>query len=259
MHLAAGLIAGTSDPECLESWALHRDADGVQLLVERYLVFVHSSALRRTGDAAQAAEVTRAVFLVLARRARRLRKKIVLAGWLFHVTAVACRKLRRKRIGRLGRLCQWIFRKPRPALPLDATLWTRLAPQIDRGLDRLGTKQRNAVLLCAFLNHDFASAAKVLRTSERRVEKRLRRGVKRLANRLRQRRAPVDPGALASACATEGCAATVPEGLSLDILQSMETSRGQRPSLKLARRTLNTLGWLRWRRRFVIGVRRSAF
>src|SRR5256885_7316300 len=34
----------------------------------------------------------------------------------------------------------------------------------------------------------------------------------------------------------------------------MEASRGQRPSLKLARRTLNTLAWLRWRRRFVIGV-----
>jgi RNA polymerase sigma factor (sigma-70 family) len=220
-------------------------------LVERYLGFVHSSALRRTGDAAQAADVTRAVFLVLARRARRLRKKTVLAGWLFHVTAVACRKL--KRIGRLRRLWQWISRKPRPALSPDATLWTRLAPQMDRALERLRTKQRNAVLLCAFLNHDSASAAKILRTNERRVEKRVGRGMKKLAKRLGKRRAPVDPGALASACATEGCAATVPEGLSLDILQSMEASRGQRPSLTLARRTLNTLAWLRWRRRVVIG------
>src|SRR5205085_9626388 len=78
--------------------------------------------------------------------------------------------------------------------------------------------------------------------------------MKKLAKRLGKRRAPVAPDALASACATEGCAATVPEGLSLDILQSMEASRGQRPTLKLARRTLNTLAWLRWRRRFVMGV-----
>src|SRR6266545_5879247 len=204
-------VPGTSDRECLESWARHRDADSLQALVERYLGFVYSSALRRTGDAAQAAEVTRAVFLVLARRARRLRKKTVLAGWLFRVTAVACRKL--KRIGRLRRLWHWISRKPRPALPPDATLWTRLAPRIDRALERLRTKQRNAVLLCAFLNHDFASAAKVLRTSERRVEKRLGRGMKKLAKRLRKRRALVDPGALASACATEGCATTVPQNL----------------------------------------------
>ncbi len=247
-------VPGTSDRECLESWARHRDADSLQTLVERYLVFVHSSALRRTGDAAQAAEVTRAVFLVLARRARRLRKKTVLAGWLFHVTAVACRKLRLNRIGRLGRLWHWISRKPRPALPPDATLWTRLAPQIDRALERLRTKQRNAVLLCAFLNHDFASAAKVLRTSERRVEKRVRRGIKKLANRLRTRRAPVDPGALASACAAEGCAATVPQNLSIDILQSVGASRGQRPSLKLARGTLRSLAWARWRRRCIISA-----
>src|SRR6188474_393574 len=247
LQAAGGTFPRTSDRECLESWARHRDTDSLHTLVERYLVFAHSSALRRTGDAAQAAEVTRAVFLVLARRARRLRKKTVLAGWLFHVTAVACRKLTRKRFGQLRRLWQWISRKPRPALPPDATLWTRLAPQMDRALERLRTKQRNAVLLCAFLNHDFASAAKILRTSERRVGKRVGRGVKKLANRLGRRRAPVDPGALAAACTTEGCAATVPQGLPFEILQVMEASGRKRPSLKLARRTLNTLAWSRWR------------
>jgi RNA polymerase sigma factor (sigma-70 family) len=226
----------------------------LRTLLERYLEFVHSSALRQTGDAGQAAEVTRAVFLVLARRARRLRKNTVLAGWLFHVTAVACRKLTRKRFGRLRRLWRWIGRRPSPPLPSDAALWTRLAPRIDRALGRLRTKHRDAVLLCAFLNHDFASAAKILRTSDRRVEKRVGRGMKRLVKRLGKRSAPVDPGALAAACTTEGCAASVPEGLSLDILQLMEASRGRRPSLKLARRTLNTLAWRRWRRRFVIGV-----
>src|SRR5687767_3715925 len=77
MQAPGSPVPGTSDRECLESWA--RDADSLRTLVERYLVFVHSSALRQTGDAAQAAEVTRAVFLVLARRARRLRKNTVLA------------------------------------------------------------------------------------------------------------------------------------------------------------------------------------
>jgi DNA-directed RNA polymerase specialized sigma24 family protein len=222
--------------------------------VGSYLAFVYSSALRRTGDATQAAEVTRAVFLVLAQRAHRLRKSTVLASWLFHVTAVASRKLTRKRFGRLRRFWRWISSKPCPALPPGATLWTRLAPKMDRALDRLPTKQRNAVLLCAFLNHDFASAAKVVRTSGQRVEKGVARGMKRLAKRLGKRRASVDPGALAAACATEGCAARVPEGLSLEIWQSMEASGGKRPMLKLARRTLNTLAWLRWRRRFVTSL-----
>src|ERR1044071_5935495 len=104
MHAAGNTGPASSDRECLQSWARQRHAESLQTLVQRYLVFVYSSALRRTGDPAQAAEVTRAVFLVLARRARRLPKKTVLAGWLFHVTAVVCRKL--KRMGRLGRLWQ---------------------------------------------------------------------------------------------------------------------------------------------------------
>src|SRR5262245_9207926 len=175
MQAADSTDPGTSDRECLESWARHRDADGLQTLVERYLVFVHSSALRRTGDAAQAAEVTRAVFLVLARRARRLPKNTVLAGWLFHVTAVACRKLKRKRFGRLRRLWHWISRKHtsppthepgRAELPLGPNLGRRsnaaLPPRMDRALERLRTKQRNAVLLRVFLNRDLASTAKVL-------------------------------------------------------------------------------------------------
>ncbi|MGH6751514.1 MAG: RNA polymerase sigma factor, partial [Bradyrhizobium sp.] len=146
--------------------------------------------------------MTRAVFLVLARRARKLRKKTMLAGWLFHVAAVACRKLARNRLGRLRRLWHWISRKPRRVWPPEADLWTRVSPELDRALEKLSAKQRNAVLLGSFLNYDLNSAAKVLRTREVRVEKRIRRGMTKLANRLRKRRGPVDPGALALTCAT---------------------------------------------------------
>src|SRR5687767_10461301 len=111
MQAAGSSVASTSDRECLDSWVCHGDAGSMQRLVERYLGLVHSSALRRTGDAAQAAEVTLAVFLVLAQRARRLRKNTVLAGWLFHVTAIASRRLTRKRFDRLRRLWHWISRK----------------------------------------------------------------------------------------------------------------------------------------------------
>jgi DNA-directed RNA polymerase specialized sigma24 family protein len=97
-------------------------------------------------------------------------RKAVLAGWLFQVTGVACRKLRQKRVGRLRRLlgldfaeghalcCRWMRR-----------CGTRVAPKIDRALERLSSRRRNAVLLRGFLNYDSASAANILRTRERRV------------------------------------------------------------------------------------------
>jgi len=242
-----------SDRECLETWRRERSAEKLRPLVERYLALVYSSAHRRMGSADDAGEVTRAVFLVLARRARKVRKT-VLAGWLFLVTTIACRKLRQKRIGRLRRLWNWISRKPRAALPPDAPLWARVGAKIDRALERLSSRRRNAVLLRGFLNYDSAAAAKTLRTRERRVEKRFARGMKKLARRLGTRRAPVEASAMAAACAAEGCSVPLPEGLAGEILTAIEATRGKRPSLKLARRTLRTLAWKRWRRRFAIGV-----
>jgi len=67
--------------------------------------------------------------------------------------------------------------------------------------------------------------------------------MKALANRLRKRSGPVDAGALAATCASEGCAAVVPEGLTSRHSAVVEASGGKRPALKLARRTLNVLAW----------------
>jgi hypothetical protein len=63
-----------------------------------------------------------------------------------------------------------------------------------------------------------------------------------------------DAETLAQICSADGCAVPLPEGLSAEILTSIEETLGKRPSLKLARRTLNALAWARWRRRFIIGL-----
>jgi DNA-directed RNA polymerase specialized sigma24 family protein len=236
------------DRECLAAWRRDPQVEHLRPLVERYLAFVYSSAWRRTGSAEQAAEVSRAVFLALARRARKLSKKTVLAAWLFHVTKVACKKLKR------GAFWAWFRYKPRRAIQLDVPLWTRVAPRIDRALDRLWSKKRNAVLLCAFLKYDPSSAAQIVHTPVSRVEKRLKHGLRKLAKRLRHRRAPVDRDELATACVTEGCGAPVPEDLASEILASIAATADRRPTLRLARRTLRTLGWQRWRRRFVVAT-----
>ena len=237
-----------TDRQILDAWRRDRRAECLRPLLERYGAFVYSSACRRTGDPKAASTVTLAVFLVLARRAHRLRK-VVLAGWLFQVTAIACRR----RTGRLRRLWHWIARRRHPDEPApDASVWMRVAPALDRSLDRLSSRPRNAVLLCSFLNHELASAAKVLRTRERRVEKRLGRGMRKLANRLRKRCGPVAAADLLSACATEGCSEPLPEPLLGEILRAIDSILGKRPALKLARQTLASLAWARWRRRCVI-------
>ena len=119
---------------CVAAWRRQRRTESLSPLVERYLAFVHASAHRRTGNSVQAEEVTRSVFLVLARRARNLPKKTVLAGWLFQITGVACRKL----VGTTKRTGwqRWFFGRPKHAIPPDAPLWTRVEPALDTALDR---------------------------------------------------------------------------------------------------------------------------
>jgi len=133
-------------------------------------------------------------------------------------------------------------------------LWTRLAPELDLALDRLRPAQRNAVLLRALLNKDWNDIAKLLRSSEQRARKRVARGLKNLAKRLRKRGVVADGDALALVCGTEASPPPDAEALISEVLASIEESLGKRPSSKLARRTLNALAWTRWRRRFVIGV-----
>jgi spore coat protein CotH/DNA-directed RNA polymerase specialized sigma24 family protein len=246
---AGDTIPTKSDRECLEGWRRGREAENLRPIVERYLGWVFSSAFRQTGSPEEAAEVTRAVFLVLARRSRKVGKRAVLAAWLFELTRVACRN----RTSLWRRFARWFRYKPRYVANPNDPLWTRVAPVIDRAV-RLRRRQRNAVLLRGFLNYDATRAAAMLRSSEPRVEKRFRRGMRKLARRLRTRRAPVDSDALIAACATEASTMPVPDGLALGILEDVGTMQGGRPRLKIARRTLRSLFWGRWRRRVAIGV-----
>jgi DNA-directed RNA polymerase specialized sigma24 family protein len=68
--------------------------------VARYVNLVYSAALRRTGDAAMAEEITQVVFILLARKAGALGPKTVFSGWLYrtalYVAAEALRTLGHK-------------------------------------------------------------------------------------------------------------------------------------------------------------------
>jgi DNA-directed RNA polymerase specialized sigma24 family protein len=235
--------ATASDRECLRAFSRLRSADAFHPVVERYLPLVYSSALRRTGDPRKAAEASLAVFLVLARRARRLSQRKALAGWLFHVTRITCRKLGAPRPrGRLARM----FRR-RSVQP------SSFAAEIDEAVYRLRPKLRDLVLLCGTLGHEPPEAAGLLRIREARARKRWARGLRHISRHLRKCGMTLDPQAVASACRAETLV-PITDGLANDIRTAIAEGKGRRPALKLARRTLSSLAWMRWRRRVVIGI-----
>lgn len=70
-------------------------------IARRHVDFVYATARRRVGDRHLAEDVTQAVFLILASKAKQLAGRVVLVGWLHRTTgfvAANALKMRRRRL-----------------------------------------------------------------------------------------------------------------------------------------------------------------
>jgi DNA-directed RNA polymerase specialized sigma24 family protein len=77
----------TDDEHLLRQYTEDGSEPAFSELVTRHIDFVYSAALRVVhGDAHLAQDVTQTVFLDLARKAGRLPRGVVLAGWLHRHT-----------------------------------------------------------------------------------------------------------------------------------------------------------------------------
>ena len=167
----------------MEDWQLlcefvTRDSQrAFQELVGRHVGLVHSVALRLVRDSQLTEEVTQAVFILLARKARGLKQKTVLAGWLYRTTRfVASRALRFEQ--RRQRREQEAFQMQQTASSDDT--WRRLAPVLDDAIERLGTADRDAILLRYFEEQPLHKVGSALGISEEAARKRVDRSLEKL-------------------------------------------------------------------------------
>src|SRR5579862_9505800 len=91
------------DAALLTAYATHNSEEAFAELVRRYVALVYSAALRQVREPQLAEEVTQAVFILLARKARAVSRHPTLSGWLCRVTYFVSRDALRNDRRRLYR------------------------------------------------------------------------------------------------------------------------------------------------------------
>jgi uncharacterized protein (TIGR03435 family) len=168
-----------TDMELVREYCARQSEPAFETLVHRHVNLVYSTALRQVGNPAQAEEITQAVFVILARKAARLRADAVLAAWLHETARHVAASFLRGEIRRRRRE-QEAYMQSTLQHSSDESVWEQLAPLLDEAIGRLRTADRNVVALRYFQNKSAHEIAAALNIGEEAAKKRLSRAVEKL-------------------------------------------------------------------------------
>ncbi len=156
-------------------------------IVARHLNQVYSVALRHAGNPHAAEEITQAVFVILATKARRLNRRVILSGWLYEtarLTALTCIRSEIRRARREEAHMQSILNESESDSSrqsgAEAEVWTQIAPLLDAALAKLNETDRHAVVLRFFDGKSMKEVGAALGANEDAAKKRVSRALEKL-------------------------------------------------------------------------------
>src|SRR5262245_3423 len=215
-HLGvAGHVADLDDGPLLQLFARTRDEDAFAVLVQRHGPLVHSVCRRVLGPGPDLEDVFQATFLVLARKARSIRKAASLGSWLHGVAlrlAVHLKaQLGRRHEGALDGVTA--IDRDRHSDPVARATLSELGAILDQEVQRLPARFRDAVLSCHLEGLSTAEAAVRLGCPSSTLKSRLVKARELLRARLLRRGVALSVTALAVVFAEGAAVAAIPPEL----------------------------------------------
>ena len=205
----------TDNKKLLAQYAANGSESAFQMLVERYVNMVYSTALRLVnGDTQLAQDVTQTVFITFARKARTLSSEVMLGGWLHQCTVHVATRAVRGEVRRQTR--------EREAIEMNMlqddteTHWRQIAPILDEAIGRLEKADRTAILLRFFEQLDFRAVGEAIGSNEDAARMRVNRALEKLHASLKQRGVTLAAVALGTALTVKTVAAA-PVGLAATV------------------------------------------
>ncbi|HVM62194.1 MAG TPA: sigma-70 family RNA polymerase sigma factor [Verrucomicrobiae bacterium] len=227
------------DWELLQAYVKHRSDAVFAELVRRHLDWVYSAALRQTRDPHLAEDVAQSVFVLLARKADKLRPGTIVSGWLFRTTLfVAASAIRAERRRKIREEKAVAMAPLTTSCPEDDIPWNQLTPHLDQSVAALSKTDRSAILLRFYEQKSLREVGQQLGLSEDAAKKRVTRAIEKLRKSLTRRGAVLSATALAVEMAEHSVQA-VPTSFATTVLQTATASTSASAVLpQLARETL---------------------
>jgi RNA polymerase sigma factor (sigma-70 family) len=238
--------APCSDWHLLERYLEATDHGAFGEILQRHGPMLLGLCRRQLAARDVAEDVLQATFLVLARKARTIRRRDNLAGWLYGVAQRLVRQVRRTDAARLRR--ERIAAQAHRENAGDPA-WDELLAVLDEELQRLPERYRVPLLLCYLEGRTQDEAALQVGWSLSTLRRRLDHGRTLLRMRMLRRGATLGAGLIVSVIAPSALRAALSADLEHAVLRAASAAGGGTIApavLALADGYLRTAFWTKW-------------
>lgn len=230
------------DHTLLRQYADHNSEAAFAALVTRHVDKVYSTALRHTRNAHAAEEITQAVFVIFARKAKSLRRHPALSGWFYETARLTALTYIRSEIRRARREQEAHMQTALNENTDDA--WPHIAPLLDDAMGKLSAADRHAIVLRYFDGKSLGEVGAALGASEDAAKKRVTRAVEKLRGWFTKRGVTLTATVLTAAISANSVQAA-PLGLAATVTAAVKGTLISATIITLVKGTTKTMTWLK--------------